>query len=111
MNHDNDPFGRSSMPSSCSTREGRVRWLVEVRDILIAHGGPAAMYVAGALGGYLTEGGSLERDHLRITPERGSKLTPAALWHKLHSDEGEPCEEPRESSNDDDDERIEDTNA
>lgn len=95
MSQRHDPFGRSALPPTFS-REDRVRLLREVADALIAGRAPgraAALFVGGALDAWLRGGGglgALERDHLRVTPPRGSHRTPAAVARAAaQADEGQ----------------------
>lgn len=108
MTTPHDPFGRSRLPSDF-TREQRVRLLAEVADALLSRRTPsveAAMFVGGALAAWLESGGgvgSLERDHLRVVPPKGSRLTPTEVLRRAraepHCNEGEPWEEGTDSDN------------
>lgn len=79
MTHEHDAFGRTRLPRS-SDRRGRVGLVLEVVDELLASPTTEArVFVASAFLGWLRNGGSLERDWLRVTGRPGSHLTPAAL--------------------------------
>ena len=82
-----DPFGRSRLPADFS-RAGRIALLGQACDDLLA-GRPlsaeARMFLGSALAGWLSSGGSLERDYLRVRGPAGSHKTPAAVWCELRS--------------------------
>ena len=83
----NDPFGRSRLPATFD-REGRVRLVAEAARILLDHGGPAALFVGGALSAWLQEGGrlgALERDFLRVSAPWRSNATPSRIWAATRS--------------------------
>jgi hypothetical protein len=85
----NDPFNRTRLPAAFDRRD-RVRLFREVVDALLEGRMPspaARLFVASACDAYLTRGGNLARDHLRISPPRGSHRTPAVLAAALHRDE------------------------
>jgi hypothetical protein len=42
----------------------------------------SVLFVAGALRAWLTRGGSLERDYLRVSAKAGSHHTPARVWQQ-----------------------------
>lgn len=114
MSFPHDPFGRSRLPESAQlptdfdTREHNVRLLREIADALIADRRPsreAELYLAGALDSYLTKTkrggiGCLERDHLKITPPKGSRLTAAELLKRRHPDEPSDDEAERDFPHD-----------
>ena len=80
-----DPFGRVSAPPAGLTREDRVRLLREAADALMQGQLPPAaarLFVGGALLAWLREGGSLERQYLRVAAPKGSHLTPSALLRR-----------------------------
>ncbi len=80
-----DPFGRSQLPAHLC-REGRVRLIGELAEALLAGEPPnraVALFVGGALLGWLENGGSLERSFLRVSAKAGSHGTPAAIWRAL----------------------------
>lgn len=80
-----DPFMRSSLPAEFSRRT-RVRLLREVADALMRGEAPsreASLFVAGALSGWLAQGGSLERDYLKVSAPRGSHDTAQQLAAEL----------------------------
>ncbi len=63
-------------------REERVRLIGEVARALIAGEMPArgaALFVGGALGAWLAQGGDLERAYFRVK-RRGSHRTPDRIW-------------------------------
>ncbi len=71
------------------TREDRVRMLAEVSRALLDGKTPsraAALYVGGAIGSWLAEGGDLAKDFLKVN-RRGSHLTPQRLLARLIGDE------------------------
>ena len=57
------------------------------------------IFIASAIDGYLQSGGALgalERDFLRVTPQKGSRLTPAKLLRREpHPDESGESEDQR----------------
>jgi hypothetical protein len=80
-----DPFNRSSLPAEFSRRT-RVRLLREVADALLRGERPsmeAGLFVAGAVSAWLSEGGSLERDYLKVSAPKGSHDTAQALAAEL----------------------------
>lgn len=67
-------------------RQGRIKLIGHVAIALMSGKPPeraAALFVAGALQSWLENGGSLERDYLRVTAKSGSHHTPAAVWQTL----------------------------
>ncbi len=83
-----DPFGRSRLPASFNRRD-RVRLILEVRDALLEGRLPdraAALFVGGALSGWLAEGGSLEKDFLKTSTTRGCKRTASVLARELENE-------------------------
>ncbi len=81
----NDPFNRTRLPATFD-RAGRVRLLGEAAKALLRGKLPeldAALWLGGALAGWLANGGDLERDYLEVTAKAGSHHTPAALWRNL----------------------------
>ena len=91
----NDPFGRTRFPPTFS-REGRIRLVAQYADDVLAGRPPsreAETFLAGAIRAYLAGGGDLARDYLKLSPPKGSRLTPAAILRRApHPDEGEDCE-------------------
>ncbi len=83
-----DPFGRARLPATFD-RAGRVAPLAEAADALLAGRLPsteARLFLAGALAGWLAEGGrlgALERDFLHVAAPARSTHTPARLWARL----------------------------
>ena len=78
-----------NLPVSLS-RERRIALLVEAADALlndreVPH--DAAAYVGRALANWLTHGGNLERDFLRVSAAPGSHRTPTAIARHLIHDE------------------------
>jgi hypothetical protein len=90
-----DPFNRSRLPHTLS-REGRVKLLVDFTADVLAERPPtreSLMYLASAFSGYFASGGALgtlERDFLKLTPAKGSKLTACELVRRgnVRPDEG-----------------------
>lgn len=77
-----DPFGRAQLPDD-HDRAGRVRLLSTAFRALLAGEPvprPAALFLGAAGMAWLELGASFERDHLRVTGPRRSRLTPAALY-------------------------------
>lgn len=66
------------------TREDRVAWIAKAATTLMNSGEPEALFLGGALLSWLSTGGSLERDFLKIA-QRGSHRTPARIWRDLAS--------------------------
>ena len=84
-----DPFGRSRPPPGF-TREDRVRWIHEVAAALLAGLAlaprAAALFVGGALDGWLREGrrvGDLERCFLKTAQKERSHLSAQVLSRRL----------------------------
>lgn len=76
------------------TREGRVYLLGILAADLLADRAPnreAAFFVGGAIQSWLTEGGSLERDFLRVVAPK-SHRTPAVVWRELNPHPDEPTD-------------------
>ena len=68
-------------------REGRIRLCGEFANAVIAGEAPAReslLFVAGAISGWLSNGGNLERDYLRVVAN-GSHNTPCRIWKALQS--------------------------
>ena len=68
------------------TRESRIRMLLAATEALrtgLPVPDDAARYLGAALSAWLANGGSLERDHLRVASERGSHRTPRAVALRL----------------------------
>ena len=78
-----EPFGRSSMPPEFADRQTRVAMIGQVAMELIARGGEANLFVGGALLARLENGGSLERDYLKLRGEQGSHITATMLWRRI----------------------------
>jgi hypothetical protein len=75
------------MPAA-SEREERVRLIGGAAEALLQGRLPSPaerLFLGGALLSWLTQGGSLERDFLRVTKAR-SKRTPAVIWRDLTVD-------------------------
>ncbi|MGI4776603.1 MAG: hypothetical protein ACRYGA_00565 [Janthinobacterium lividum] len=88
-----DPFNRSQLPADFG-REDRVRLLGQLFADLLAGRAPsreAAVFLGGAGLAWLQQGGSLEKDYLRVVKPK-SRHTAAFLWQQYqaeaHSDEG-----------------------
>jgi len=89
----NDPFARNQLPAAATattfTREDRVATFGRVMQALLDRRLPDAadaFFVGGAGMAYLEHGqrvGDLERIYLRVTPERGSHFTVAAVWARI----------------------------
>src|SRR5690349_11614652 len=74
-----DPFGRPSAAPLDVTREGRVYLLAEAARALLAGRRPppaAALFLGGAIGAWLAQGGDLDKDFLRVRAPRGSHRRP-----------------------------------
>jgi hypothetical protein len=81
-----DLLAQSAPPES--TREGRIRLLLAATAAL--RDGrrvprDAACFLATALCNWLEEGGSLERDHLRVSAKAGSHVTPRRIALQLQT--------------------------
>ena len=87
-----DPFGRSRLPVDRLDRVERVRLLQEAADALL-EGSPvprdAALFLGGGIAAWLAEGGSLDRDYLRVRAPQGSHDTPKQLAVQLRDDDDE----------------------
>jgi hypothetical protein len=73
------------------TREGRVRLIGEAAQALLdgrAPGKAAALFLGGALAGWLREGGNLERDFFKVIRPK-SHDTVQRVWARIeaHQDE------------------------
>lgn len=80
-----DPFHRTPARHGFD-RADRVRLLAEAADALLRGELPspaARLYLAGAVAAWLEQGGSLTGQYLRVDAERGSHLTPWALFRRL----------------------------
>jgi hypothetical protein len=76
-----DPFGRIALPVAFDRRE-RVRLLRSAAAALLAGELPdraAALFLAGAISAWLSQGGNLEKDFLKVRAPRGSHFTPKVL--------------------------------
>lgn len=87
-------LGANRVPAALS-REGRVRLLGEAFAALLENRLPsreAALFLGGAGEAWLTHGGDLARDHLKVIKPK-SKRTAAAIWRELneqrHPDDGQ----------------------
>lgn len=82
------------------TREGRVKLLAEAFQALLDGRPPsreAALFLGGAGMAWLTNGGDLARDFLRVVAPQ-SKRTAAKIWREMqnavhHPDEGQALED------------------
>ena len=84
--HRNDPFGRNRLPPDFD-RERRIALLGESASALLAGELPSIeerMFLGGALHAWLSLGGSLERDFLRVVKPK-SHHTPARVWARLQA--------------------------
>lgn len=93
LNHEplTSALGGQTLPATLS-RKGRIRLLGEAFQALLEERIPsreAALYLGGAGMAWLQQGGSLERDYLRVVKPK-SHRTPAAIWQEIqtHQDEG-----------------------
>jgi hypothetical protein len=92
-------------PLPGSTREDRIRLLLAAA-VAMRDGGQvprdAARFLSRALSDWLDNGGSLERDHLRVSAVAGSHATPRVIALRLQAetavDLGETAETLRFSS-------------
>lgn len=91
-------LGADRVPKALS-REGRVLLLGEAFAALLENRLPsreAALFLGGAGKAWLTNGGDLSRDHLKVIKPK-SKRTAAAIWRELnearHPDDGQVEEE------------------
>lgn len=87
-------LGCSEVPAVL-TRQGRVKLLGEAFQALLDGKLPsreAALFLGGAGMAWLTQGGSLERDFLKITKAR-SHRTPTAIWQEMAAQREELHEE------------------
>jgi hypothetical protein len=69
------------------TREDRVRLIGEAAQALLEGKLPepaARLFVAGAIAGWLREGGNLERDYFKIVRPK-SHDTPQRVWQRIAS--------------------------
>ena len=81
-----DEVWPSGRPPPAFTREDRVALLAEAFQALLAGRLPsraAALFVGGAGLAWLSQGGSLERDFLKVTAKAGSHHTPTYVWQTL----------------------------
>lgn len=86
-------------PPLALTLEGRVRLIDEIRQALLEGRLPsreAALFVGGALGAWLVNGGDLARDWLEVVKPK-SHRTASKIWRDLqaaalHQDEGQENE-------------------
>ena len=76
---------------AASDRQYRIKLLGEFATATLAGKKPSresVMFVAGAVSGWLANGGDLERDYLRVTGKAGSHCTAANLWQAISSSRG-----------------------
>lgn len=72
-------------------RAGRVRLLGEFAEAALSGREPSReslIFIAGAISAWLSRGGSLERDFLKVTKPK-SHHTPAAIWQEIHAHQDE----------------------
>lgn len=92
-------MGSGNTPAAL-TREGRVKLLGEAFNALLDGRTPsreAALFLGGAGMAWLTNGGDLARDFLRVVAPQ-SKRTAAKIWREMqaaahHPDEGQAMED------------------
>lgn len=90
MTGPSDPFGRTAIPVEHWSRDERVALCAAAAQDMVSGcplGPIAGRYLGHAILAWLDGGGDLVRDHLRIAPEQGNKLTPQKLYSKLVSRE------------------------
>jgi hypothetical protein len=76
--------------SATFNRVHRVALLREFANAMLAGQLPsreAQLFIGSAVQAYLTQGGDLERDFLRVKAPQGSHLTPQALASKRDTEE------------------------
>ncbi len=89
MDRPHDPFRRCK---DGTDRTDRIVLLGEFAHDLLAGRKPslgAILFVAGAISTWLENGGSLEKDHLKVVKPK-SHVTPSVIWRRLqtpHPDE------------------------
>ena len=80
-----DPFGRTKPPSGFD-RADRVRLLhIAARALVAGEEVPrdAALFLGGAVEGWLASGGDLEGSFLQLRAPRGCHHTPSVLFRRL----------------------------
>lgn len=86
-----DLFGRPVRLPDGFSRQHRIQLVGEVFQALIDGRLPsreAALFVGGAGAAWLSEGGDLVRDYLRVAAPRSSHHTPQHLWREACSSGG-----------------------
>ena len=76
-------------PPATLDRSGRVKLLGEFARAALSGREPSRsslLFIGGAIEAWLINGGSLERDYLRVTAQAGSHHTPAFVWQQLSDD-------------------------
>ncbi|MBY0427873.1 MAG: hypothetical protein K2Q32_01485 [Alphaproteobacteria bacterium] len=93
LNHEplTNALGGQCLPATL-TREGRVRLLGKAfKDLLEGRipSSDAALFLGGAGMAWLEQGGSFERDYLKVVKPK-SHRTPTVIWREVqaHQDEG-----------------------
>ena len=84
-----DPFFRCRLVRDFSMREERIRAIAEVVEALFDNRLPprdSALFLASAVSSWLSNGGDLARDHLRVSGVQGSHATPAAIWRRMQDE-------------------------
>ena len=85
-----DLFSRPMRAPGDFTREGRIALCAEAAKALFAGVAPsreAALFLGGAIASWLTEGGDLARDFLRVTAPRGSHRRPEVVAREFLIDD------------------------
>lgn len=67
-----------------------VRWLVQAIDALEADAGPGCLFLASAFTAWLTTGGDLTRDFLRLAPQRGRRSNARAIYQRVIANRNNP---------------------
>lgn len=83
-------WGPSKAPATFD-RAGRVKLLGEFAEAALSGREPSReslIFLAGAISAWLSRGGSLERDFLKVTKPK-SHHTPAAIWQEIHAHQDE----------------------
>ncbi len=89
-------WASSQLPATFS-RADRVRLLGQFAVDALAGREPSReslLFLGGALQAWLSQGGSLERDYLKVTGLPGSHQTAAAIWSEVSSGGAQDDEDP-----------------